>query len=753
MEKLKTKILEIKKNNCLLVRKRVKAKMKMKSLVLMLFATLIFINIMLPFASSQVISSKPVTLFAVYNEALKVYEGKILTSTPKWGETKISNASIGETFTLHPPLGFDLEISGVIFFKAWLKADTTVFGRLSFILSQISPTGEEEEIVKTEQFLALSNKPDEYSAAIAGVKYTIKKGYRIQYKIQFVSYEGKSKTYLLWNSNKNPTYIVLPCINHLKIDLTILDSAGKPKTFFSINETGEQASVLIQANVSDPFAIEDVNSASISIINSKGETLLKDQPLFMKSFGSTIYSAIYEANATFLMDAYRIIFKAIDSSRNVYPIEKMVYVGYSYLTTLIVKDNNNEPLSNATLIIQAIGFQSISELTNHDGEASLVLPSSSIVGAYNLTVYWRNKPVLNEKILINESKVIKLKTHVYSLKVRPIIYGLPLFNAKVSLIENSTPIEVKSSSLLGVAVFDKIPAGTYSLKISFFNYEKTVNISLEKTEEIIVPVEIPILGKIPYFIIIFAAASLTFYIVKRRRKLYPKPFSFINKIVEGGFPEQATVMILGPPGSGKTVLMENLAYESLKKNKKCIYIVNNEFPSKIRENMRSIGLNLKEFEEKGHFIFIDCYSGLAGKKSEEKHFISSPTDLTSLATEISVILNKLNENVDVYMDSPASLLASIKPETIISFIHATGAKVKGEGGKFCFTMSPVISKEALTKIDEASDCIIELQVIEPKQERKLRIRKVKGRKHSFKWFKFSIEPGKGIVFYIKSMKV
>ncbi|MEM2228625.1 MAG: hypothetical protein QXR82_07520, partial [Candidatus Bathyarchaeia archaeon] len=221
--------------------------MKMKASLLTLLLMLLSLNLVLSPSFSQLTQSKSVTLFAVYNEALKAYEGKILTSTPKWGDIKISNASIGEVFTLHPPLGFDLEIYGVIFFKAWLKADTTIFGRLSFILSQVSPNGEEEEIIKTEQFLALSTKPDEYSAAVAGARYTIKKGYRIQYKIQFTPYEGRAKTYLLWNSEKTPTYIVLPCVNHLKIDLTILDSAGKSKTFFSVNETGEQTTVLIQA--------------------------------------------------------------------------------------------------------------------------------------------------------------------------------------------------------------------------------------------------------------------------------------------------------------------------------------------------------------------------------------------------------------------------------------------------------------------------------------------------------------------------
>lgn len=714
---------------------------------------LIMLSFMPPPSLSQPISSKSITLFAVYNEALQAYGGKILTPTPKWGEAKASNASIENVFTLHPPLGYNLQISGVIFFKAWLKADASIFGRLSFTLSQVSPTGEEEEIVKTEQWLTLSSKPDEYSAAVAGINYIVKQGYRIQYKIQFASYEGKAKTYLLWNSDKTPTYLILSCVNHLNLDLTTLDLAGNAKTFFSANETGEKALVLIRVNISDPFSIEDVKSTFISIINSNGEALLNDQPVSMKSFGSTIYSAIYEVNATLPIDSYRIIFKVVDSSRNVYPIEKKLYITYFYLTILIIEDGDGESLSNASLTLQAAGSSPIIESTNHNGEASLILPSSSIVGAYNLTVYWRNKIVLNEKLFINESQVIKLKTNVYSLKVRPLLYGLPLLNAKISLLENSNLIEAKTSSPIGLASFEKLPAGSYSLKISIFNHEEIFNVSLNKSEEVIIPVELPVLGRIPYFIIVAAAASLTFYIVKRKRKLYPMPFSFINKIVDGGFPEQATVMILGAPGSGKTVLMENLAYESLKKNKNCIYIVNNEFPLRIRENMRSLGLNVKEFEEKGKFVFIDCYSGLAGKPSEEKHFISSPIDLTSLGTEISIILNELNGNADVYMDSPASILASVKPEAIISFIHATGAKVKGEGGKFCFTMTPAISKDALTKMDEASDCIVELQLSEREQKRKLRIRKVKGRKHSFKWFNFSIEAGKGIVFYVKSMKL
>ncbi|MBS7655538.1 hypothetical protein KEJ50_03450 [Candidatus Bathyarchaeota archaeon] len=723
------------------------------NIAFLMLTLLIILSFILPPSLPQSTSSKSITLFAVYNEDIQAYEGKILTSTPKWGEAKSSNALIENVFTLHPPLGFNLEVSGVIFFKAWLKANTSIFGRLSFTLSQVSPTGEEEEVVKTEQWLTVSNKPDEYSAAVAGISYIIKQGYRIQYKIQFASYEGKAKIDLLWNNDKTPTYLILSCINHLNLELTTLDLAGNAKTFFSANETGEKALVLIRANISDPFSIEDIKSASISIINSKGEALLNDQPISMKSFGSTIYSAIYEANATLPIESYKIIFKVADSSKNIYSIEKKLYIGYFYSTILIIKDSDGKPLSNANLVIQAVGNPPILESTNHNGEASLILPSSNIAGAYNLTVYWRDKVVLNEKLFVNESQAIELKANVHSLKVRLLLYGFPLLNAKISLLENSNLIEDKALSSIGFASFEKLPAGNYSLKISFFNHEETFNVSLVKSEEIIIPVELPILGRIPYFIIAAAAASLTLYIIKRRKKLYPMPFSFINKIVEGGFPEQATVMILGVPGSGKTVLMENLAYESLKKNKNCIYILNNEFPSRIRENMRSLSLNVEEFEDKGKFIFIDCYSGLAGKSSEEEHFISSPIDLTSLGTEISIILNKLNGNADVYMDSPASILASVKPEAIISFIHATGAKVKGEGGKFCFTMTPAISKEALTKMDEASDCIIELQLSEREQKRKLRIRKVKGRKHSFKWFNFSIEPGKGAVFYVKSMKL
>jgi KaiC/GvpD/RAD55 family RecA-like ATPase len=95
-------------------------------------------------------------------------------------------------------------------------------------------------------------------------------------------------------------------------------------------------------------------------------------------------------------------------------------------------------------------------------------------------------------------------------------------------------------------------------------------------------------------------------------------------------------------------------------------------------------------------------------------------------------------------------VASLKPEYIVSFIHTTGAKVKAGDGKFSFTVGTSVDRELLTKLEEASDGIVELKISESEKEprRRLAIRKFRGRKHSTEWIDFQVTEHKGIVFQI-----
>jgi KaiC/GvpD/RAD55 family RecA-like ATPase len=85
----------------------------------------------------------------------------------------------------------------------------------------------------------------------------------------------------------------------------------------------------------------------------------------------------------------------------------------------------------------------------------------------------------------------------------------------------------------------------------------------------------------------------------------------------------------------------------------------------------------------------------------------------------------------------------------MTFIHATGARIKGQGGSFFFSVSTGLDRDVLTRIEGLSDCILEFGTLERKGAlvRRMRIKKTRGRKHTEKWIEFSIEAPDGIVFY------
>lgn len=237
-------------------------------------------------------------------------------------------------------------------------------------------------------------------------------------------------------------------------------------------------------------------------------------------------------------------------------------------------------------------------------------------------------------------------------------------------------------------------------------------------------------------------------IVRIRRRIYPTAFNYFNTLTNGGIPASSIVMIFGNPGCGKTVLAKQLMHESLKRGRSCIFITNTDFPSKIRTSMTELGLETESYETKRRLIFIDSYSETAGKTSTEKYSVPSITDLTGLGVKISASLSELGDNTDVFLDSLSPLFMKLKLESILTFIQTIGAKVKGQNGSFYFTMGTGVEEEFLTKLDESSDCVIELQVVEAggAQQRKLRVKKMRG-SYVAEWVTFSVEPAKGIIFY------
>jgi KaiC/GvpD/RAD55 family RecA-like ATPase len=263
---------------------------------------------------------------------------------------------------------------------------------------------------------------------------------------------------------------------------------------------------------------------------------------------------------------------------------------------------------------------------------------------------------------------------------------------------------------------------------------------------------------IPYFAVAaiggVGAVSGVFYYRRRRGKSYLAPFGHFNTLTAGEV-DGGTVSIEGNTGSGKTTLSEQLMYEDLKRGKPCIFVSTSDFPSNVRSGMKSMGLDVSGYEQSGLLTFIDAYSAEAGQESTEKFSVPSIGDLTTLGMKISSSLPpQKSKGASLYFDSLVPLASKTKPESIVSFVQSVGAKMKGIGGKAVFTLGPSVDPVVQKQLEDMSDCVVQMEAFEERgvRRRRLKIAKLRARRHQEGWNVFAIEDGKGIIFYSKKPK-
>ncbi|MFI5420879.1 MAG: RAD55 family ATPase [Nitrososphaerales archaeon] len=80
----------------------------------------------------------------------------------------------------------------------------------------------------------------------------------------------------------------------------------------------------------------------------------------------------------------------------------------------------------------------------------------------------------------------------------------------------------------------------------------------------------------------------------------------LDSILDGGFAEGRVILVLGEPGSGKTILCSQfLHYGSSSRKEKSAFIGMNEPKSRFLVEMQGLGMDFEKLEREGVFSYID----------------------------------------------------------------------------------------------------------------------------------------------------
>ena len=674
----------------------------------------------------------------------------ILNALPQWSQQKAADISNPITFRLSPTLGDDLHIYGGITFTLYLRASVSFSGTIGIQVSELSQDGRESPVPNArapDNPLSLDTRIVPVTFGVGIIDYQFHRGSSILLRIGVDQVFKSGAPLLVWDDSATPTNVRLPAISPTKTQLQFMGHPGFGHVF-EADEEGFQT-VRVDANVNDPFGVYRFNSITFKLTAPNGSITTSQ----VNPNNNTDYTSLYSTTVNLNEGEWQIGIILRDVSGDSYEAFDSLWVA-TFLPVLIhVIGSDNASLQQATLNVTFEDHGVWVSQTNETGWGTLSLPSSQIVGPLNITILWQGTetPSVLEIMGTPDNPPRFLVTiQVYNPSIRVTLNGFPIPVAHVTLTQVGIVHEIYTGPN-GEADFRTIPAGNYTVRVDylFATYETALNVHSNSLTTLSVPLPHRTILLVSSLAIIGLASTLV--IRRRKSKLYPRSFSYFNDMTHGGLPETCFTAIIGDSGSGKSVLLNSLAGEHLASHK-AIYITNTEYPEKIRENLVKLGVCKETDVQPDKLIFIDAYSAVGGSKSKEIFSIDSHTDLTNLGLNISKCLEVAGPAADVYLDSLNVLIPVLRMDYLINFLQSVAAKVKANSGKFCITVGSGLEKKDLTKLEEATDCVIETELQESGggQRRRLRIKKLRDRPYNDHWVRFQVQESKGIILLTRS---
>ena len=207
---------------------------------------------------------------------------------------------------------------------------------------------------------------------------------------------------------------------------------------------------------------------------------------------------------------------------------------------------------------------------------------------------------------------------------------------------------------------------------------------------------------------------------------------FLNSEIPLG----SNLLLIGPPGAGKTVFCENVICEAAKNKTKIMYVTLDHSPKDVlRRNSQLVG---NPVTDSGCPTFVDGYSWLVGESNEQYH-VGSLSNLSELSVKIISASNELGEGAFFVFDSISTLLVYNPENEVARFLEVNMARMKHINNVGLWTIEQGIHSESFyNMLRHMTDGVLEIRLKEDDLKRFIRMHSFRGISHSTEWRSFTV---------------
>lgn len=209
----------------------------------------------------------------------------------------------------------------------------------------------------------------------------------------------------------------------------------------------------------------------------------------------------------------------------------------------------------------------------------------------------------------------------------------------------------------------------------------------------------------------------------------------LDESLEGGFPENSTIILIGSDGTGKESLVNRYVYTGLEEGEESMYVTLDGTPDDVKDDAQYYGWDFTEYEDR--IVFVDGYSWQAGG-SDEQFALDGLSDLNQMNMTFTDALNALGEESKrVAIHSASTLLLYTDPKSAVKFLQVVGAKSSSSGGCLVITLEAGMHDEkTVNTIKHVADGVIKTKI--EGDDKKLSIHRMDKTDTSREWKDFEI---------------